>query len=135
MLRRIRRLPSPALFVASVALVFAVAGGVSFAASKISGNTIKKNSLPGNRIKKNTVTGKQVKESSLGKVPSATNADNATNATNANNANHANTADTATSLAGGNPVQQFKFFANNNTTADIVAVQALRSREPAGPAS
>lgn len=114
MLGRVRRLPSPALFVASVALVFAVAGGVSFAASKINGGKIKKNSLSGNRLKKNTVTGKQIKESSLGKVPSATNA---------TNANHANTADTANALSGGNPVQQFKFFANNNTTTDIATVQ------------
>lgn len=48
-----------------------------YAASKISGKTIKKGSEPGNRIKKNTVTGKQVKESTLGKVPEAANADTA----------------------------------------------------------
>jgi hypothetical protein len=69
------RLPSGAMIVAVIALFGATLGGTVYAASKISGKSIKKNSLPGNRIKKNTVTGKQVKESSLGKVPKAGNAD------------------------------------------------------------
>src|SRR5919106_3082674 len=81
------RRPSPAMIVALVALVTALAG-TAFAGvatiSKISGKTVKKNSLPGNRVKKNSlpgdrvkknsITGQQVKESSLGQVPDATNA-------------------------------------------------------------
>jgi hypothetical protein len=126
MITRIRRLPSPALIVASIALVFAIAGGIGYAASKISGSRLKDHSvagkklkghtigagklkdhtltgrqmksksIPGGKLKPDTVTGKQVKESTLGKVPSAAQADNATNATNATNANHATSADNAT---------------------------------------
>jgi len=73
-LTRLKRLPSPALIVASIALVLAAAGGIGYAASKINGQNIKKHSIPGNRLKKNTVTGKQTKESSLGKVPKSANA-------------------------------------------------------------
>jgi len=107
MIKRIRRLPSPALIVASVALVFAVAGGIGYAASKINGKNIRAHSIGagklkdrtltgrqikgqsvgGGKLKPNTVTGTQVKESTLGKVPSAAQADNATTADTANNAN------------------------------------------------
>jgi hypothetical protein len=107
MIRRIRRLPSPALIVASVALVFAVAGGIGYAASKINGRNIKSESIgagkikdhsltgrqmksksiPGGKLKPNTVTGTQVKESTLGQVPNAAHADSATNADTASNAN------------------------------------------------
>ena len=81
------------MIVALVAL-FVALGGSSYAAVKLNGKN----------IKKNTVTGKQVKESSLKKVPkakaadtaasattasSATTAANATNATNATNAANA----------------------------------------------
>jgi hypothetical protein len=120
MLSRIRRLPSPALIIASIALVFAIAGGIGYAASKINGKRIKAHSIaagklkdhtltgrqmksksiPGGKLKPNTVTGLQVKESTLGKVPSAAEADHATNADNAahaTNADHAVNADHATS--------------------------------------
>ena len=75
--------PSPAMVVAMIALVVAMAG-TGYAASKISGSSIKKNTVPGNRIKKNSLGGTQINESKLGKVPKAAQADNATNATNAN---------------------------------------------------
>src|SRR6476661_2369823 len=68
-LTRLKRLPSPAIVISVIALFVALGGSV-YAASNISGKTIKKGSLPGNRLKKNTVTGKQVKESTLGAVPS-----------------------------------------------------------------
>jgi hypothetical protein len=105
--------PSPAMVVASLALVVAL-GGTAFAgpvarlAKMISGSTIKPRSIPGNRLKNDTLTGKQIKESSLGSVPTArraTNAThagtagsatNATNAASATNATHAGTADSAT---------------------------------------
>src|ERR671935_1297436 len=96
MIGRIRRLPSPALIVASIALLLVAAGGITYAASKINGHNIKKNSIPGNRIKKhslrgnrlkkNTVTGKRIKESTLGTVPGADHANNADHATNADSA-------------------------------------------------
>jgi hypothetical protein len=71
--------PSPAMAVAMTALVVAMVG-TGYAASKINGSSIKKDSVPANRIEKNSLGGKQVKESKLGKVPSAAQADNATNA-------------------------------------------------------
>jgi hypothetical protein len=87
-MRRIpkRLRPSPAMIIALLALFVAMGGSV-YAASKLSGKSIKKGSEPGNRIKKNTLTGTQIKESSLGTVPKATNATNATNAGNATTAN------------------------------------------------
>lgn len=85
-MRKWVRLPSPAMIVAMLALLVALSGTV-YAASKINGSDIKKNSmpgdrikkqsLPGNRLKKNTVTGTQIKESTLAQVPSAVTANTA----------------------------------------------------------
>ena len=58
--------------VISLFALFVALGGSVYAASHISGKTIKKSSLPGNRIKRSSVTGRQVKESSLAEVPKAT---------------------------------------------------------------
>ncbi len=78
------------MMVALVALVIAL-GGTSFAATKLAKNSvgtkqikknavvtskIKKNAITTSKIKKDNVTGAKVKESSLGTVPSATNAAN-----------------------------------------------------------
>jgi len=74
--RMLRRCPSPAMIVALIALFAAVSVGTVYAASKINGKSVKKNSLPGNRIKTDSLTNKQIKESTLGTVPSATTAGN-----------------------------------------------------------
>src|SRR5215475_3588017 len=66
MLTRIRRLPSPALIVASIALAFAIAGGIGYAASKINGQNIKAKSIGGGKLKDQTLTGKQMKSKSIG---------------------------------------------------------------------
>jgi len=58
--------------------VFIALAGTGYAASKINGSSIKKNSVPGNRIKKNSLGGTQINESKLGKVPLAAQADTAT---------------------------------------------------------
>ncbi len=69
--------------VLSVIAIFLALGGTAvYAANKISGKTVKKNSLPGNRVKKhslpgnrvkkNTITGNQINEAKLGIVPEAT---------------------------------------------------------------
>ena len=71
--------PSPAMVVALTALVVAMAG-TGYAASKINGSSIKKNSVPGNRIEKDSLGGKQINESKLGQVPSAEQADSAASA-------------------------------------------------------
>ena len=58
------------MVVAIIALVAALAG-TGYAASKITGKDIKKESVKGNRLKPDTVTGKQVNESKLKTVPEA----------------------------------------------------------------
>ena len=93
-----RRLPSPALLVACLAL-FVALGGTVLAATKISGRTIKVKSLPGNRLEVGSVPGNRIAPGSLkggqidvgtlGQVPDAA------HATSADEARHAKTAVTA----------------------------------------
>jgi hypothetical protein len=85
--------------------LFIALGGTTFAAAtvvlpknSVGTKQLKKNAVTSVKIKNNQVTGADVKESSLGTVPSATNAAHATNAdsaTNATNATHATTAGSA----------------------------------------
>ena len=51
--------------VATLALFLALTGGAVWAASKLNGKQIKKNSIPGNRIKQKTLTNNQVKKKTL----------------------------------------------------------------------
>jgi len=82
-MKKIRlRHPSPALVISVLAL-FVALGGTVYAASKISGKSIKQGSIPGNRLKKHTLTGKQINLKKLGTVPNATNAVEASHATTA----------------------------------------------------
>lgn len=83
---RLRRHVTYANVVSTLALVFAVGGGGVYAASKISGKTIKKGTLPGNRLKVGSVTGTQVNENRLGIVPSAKSAESAGSAGSAQSA-------------------------------------------------
>jgi hypothetical protein len=74
----------------SIAVFLVLGGSAAFAASKIGTNQIKsgaittgkikKEAVTTSKIKKNAVTGAKVNESTLGEVPSATNATNAGNA-------------------------------------------------------
>jgi hypothetical protein len=89
--------PSPATFIAMIALVGAFGGpaladdAVELAKKKlISGKKIKKRSIQGNRLKRNTLTGTEIRESKLGKVPTAKDADHAINADVATTAGNAN---------------------------------------------
>jgi hypothetical protein len=65
-----RRRPSPAMIVALVALVAAL-GGTAYAAGRINGNSIEKQSIGGGKLKKKTLTGFQVNVDKLGEVPLA----------------------------------------------------------------
>ncbi len=87
---------SAALAISILALVLAAAG-VGYAATKISGKTIKVGSTPGNRLKDDTLTGRQVDEGTLAQVPSAARAALADHAL---GADHAAAADRAVSAAG-----------------------------------
>jgi hypothetical protein len=68
MLSKLR--PSPALIVASLALVVAVSG-TAYAAATINGRSITDHSIAGNKLMKNTLTGAQITESRLATVPNA----------------------------------------------------------------
>jgi hypothetical protein len=92
--------------------VFIALGGASYAALKLPKNSvgtkqIKKNAVTTAKIKKGAVTGGKINLSTLGTVPSATNAANAGHAdaaNNATNAGHAETATIATALSAPEPV-------------------------------
>jgi len=111
----LRRLPSPAMVVACIALAVAL-GGTSYAAIKLPRNSVGTNQLQSNAVvasklsarsvgpqklqnnavttravKDGQLTGAKIVESTLAKVPSAANADTAANAV----------------LAGGNTVKRF----------------------------
>jgi hypothetical protein len=87
--------------------LFVALGGTTYAATALPNNSvgtkqlkknavtspkIKNNAVNGAKIADNTIKGADMLESSLGKVPSATNADHATNADNATQATTAGTA-------------------------------------------
>jgi hypothetical protein len=89
--------------------VFLVLGGASaFAAGQLGKNSVgskqlKKNSVTAAKIKNGAVTGSKIKLSTVGTVPSATNATNAghaSSADNATNAGHASSADNANAVGG-----------------------------------
>jgi hypothetical protein len=124
-MRQGKRLPSPALGIAALALFIAL-GGTVYAAkkAKVDGRTVKVKSLPGNRVKPHSIpanrlkpgvlraggeqngaliTGAEVDELSLGQVPNAAHAetaDNARSATDAQTALNAVNAITAQSVNG-----------------------------------
>jgi hypothetical protein len=99
MFTKIRRLPSPALVVAVVALVAALAGSAVAlpGRNKVDRNDIQKSAVGGKQVKNDSVTGTDVAESTLGTVPSAGTADSAKNANHADNADHADHATNAAS--------------------------------------
>lgn len=85
--------PSPALVVATVALIVAL-GGTSYAAFAVPNNSVgtpqlKNGAVTGAKVANGTLTGSKIKASTLGTVPTATTATNATNATTALNAANA----------------------------------------------
>ncbi|MFT3863013.1 MAG: hypothetical protein QM729_01990 [Solirubrobacterales bacterium] len=104
-----RRLPSPALLIACLAL-FVALGGTVLAATKLDGRTIKvkslpgnrlePRSLPGNRLKAGTITGDRIDIDTLGQVPSADHADSADQARHSQTAVAADHAGDATTVNG-----------------------------------
>jgi hypothetical protein len=64
------RRPSPAMVVAIVALIVALAGS-AYAAQRINGGAIKKQTIGGGKLKKDTLTGFQINNNKLGTVPAA----------------------------------------------------------------
>jgi hypothetical protein len=64
------RRPSPAMVVAVIALIVALAG-TAYAAQRINGGTIVKQTIGGGKLKKKTLTGFQINIAKLGTVPFA----------------------------------------------------------------
>jgi len=64
------KLPSPAMIVAIVALITALAG-TAYAAQTINGGAIKKQTIGGGKLKQKTLTGFQINTNKLGVVPAA----------------------------------------------------------------
>jgi hypothetical protein len=62
--------PSPALVIAVIALIVALAG-TAYAAQKINGNLIEKQTIGAGKLKKKTLTGFQINTNKLGAVPFA----------------------------------------------------------------
>src|SRR4051794_41816208 len=62
--------PSPAMVVAVIALIVALAG-TAYAAQRINGGAIIKQTIGGGKLKKKTLTGFQINTNKLGTVPSA----------------------------------------------------------------
>src|SRR5436853_5149195 len=100
--RRFRPRITYANVVSTLALILAL-GGVSYAAVRINGKTIKDRTVTAKKIKKNSLTGNEINELKLGKVPSAALADNATNA----------------GTVGGQSAQSFKLSCPQDTTFAI----------------
>src|SRR5215813_12851995 len=65
-----KRMPSPAMVVAVIALVVSLAG-TAYAAQTINGGSIKKQTIGGGKLKKKTLTGFQINTNKLGTVPFA----------------------------------------------------------------
>ena len=130
----LRRLPSPAMVVACIALAVAL-GGTSYAAIKLPRNSVgssqlqtnavvasklnarsvgpqklQNNAVTARTVKDGQLTGSKIVESTLAKVPSAANADTAANAT----------------LAGGNTVKRFTtVVAPDGTQATVLDLNGL----------
>jgi hypothetical protein len=96
--------PSPALIVAVIALIAAVAG-TAYAASRINGGTIINHTIGGGKLKKDTLTGYQIKTSKIGVVPVAQRATNVAWAV-VNNPNGAGNATLARASASGITVNE-----------------------------
>jgi len=62
--------PSPAMVVATIALIVAL-GGTAIAAQNINGGAIKKQTIGGGKLKHKTLTGFQINTNKLGVVPAA----------------------------------------------------------------
>ncbi len=104
-MRHIRTRLTYANVMSSIA-VFLVLGGAAFAATQLPKNSVgtkqlKKNAVNSAKVKNNSLTGADIKLSSLGTVPSATNATHATSADSATNASSAKAAASPQALASG----------------------------------
>jgi hypothetical protein len=100
-MKRLRNQLTYSNVISTLCLFLVLGGGTAFAASHLGKNSvgskqIKKNAVTTAKLQNGAVTGSKLNLSTLGTVPSATNAGHATTADSATNAGHAATADSAT---------------------------------------
>jgi hypothetical protein len=141
-----RRLPSPAMLVACIALIVAL-GGVSYAASVLPKNSVgtaqlkkkavtaaklRKNAVSSSKVKDDALTGADISESSLGRVPSAANAADAAHATSADSATNANNASNATNAASAADAAALNGRAANQLLRAAKGTQASPLQTPPG---
>lgn len=115
--------PSPAMVVAIVALVVALAG-TAYAAQTINGGAIKKQTIGGGKLKQKTLTGFQINTDKLGVVPAAKRAAHTywavvNNPTGAGNAALARASDAGTTATEGGGAVTVVFPANVSGCADV----------------
>jgi hypothetical protein len=121
----LKRRPSPAMIVALVALVVALAG-TAYAAQTINGGAIKKQTIGAGKIKHKTLTGYQINTNKLGVVPAAKRATHAywavvNNPAGAGNAALARASDAGITAAEGGGAVTVAFPANVSGCADVAA--------------
>ena len=120
-----KRRPSPAMVVALIALVAALAG-TAYAAQTINGGAIKKQTIGGGKLKPKTLTGYQINTNKLGVVPAAKRAAHTYwavvhNPGNAGNATLARASDSGIAAAEGGGAVTVTFPVNVSGCADVAA--------------
>jgi hypothetical protein len=119
------RMPSPAMVVAVVALIVALAG-TAYAAQSINGGSIKKQTIGGGKLKHKTLTGYQINTNKLGVVPAAKRAAHTywavvNNPGGAGNATLARASDAGITAAEGGGAVAIVFPVNISGCADVAA--------------
>jgi hypothetical protein len=123
-MRKLRsRAPSPAMVVAVIALIVALAG-TAYAAQTINGGSIKKQTIGAGKLKHKTLTGYQINTNKLGIVPSANRAAHTywaviNNPTGAGNAALARASDAGISAAEGGGAVTVTFPVNISACANV----------------
>jgi hypothetical protein len=123
-MRKLRsRAPSPAMVVAVVALIVALAG-TAYAAQTINGGAIKKQTIGAGKLKHKTLTGYQINTNKLGVVPSASRAAHTywavvNNPTGVGNAALARASDAGISAAEGGGAVAVTFPVNVSACANV----------------
>lgn len=129
-----RRRPSPALVVAVIALIVALAG-TAYAAQTINGGAIKRQTIGGGKLKRNTLTGFQIKVNKLGTVPTAKRATHTywavvNNPPGPGNAQMARASDGGITLAEGGGAVVVNFPADVTVCADVAGANSTSTPIP-----
>jgi hypothetical protein len=120
-----RRKPSPAMVVAVIALIVALAG-TAYAAQSINGGSIQKQTIGAGKIKHKTLTGYQINLNKLGAVPAAKRATHTywavvDNPSGAGNAALARASDAGITATEGGGAVAVVFPTNVSVCADVAA--------------